>query len=217
MFNWIFLLISILTFVCVFSGNQYVNAESPEQKQNSAEMGTSKPGVPENSGDKNSAAVPAKKTGEVSILKEKILELQNKSDLGFGKVVPCKSVEGYGIYSPLEAGQPSSKVIFYVEPANYGVLKSDDRYIIDCAVDLFIYDTSGKLITGNENARKINKVSRSPILDLYFTVELNMTKTVKQGAFIVKMVLNDRIKNKSASSSHKIQLGAVSKKQGDSI
>lgn len=217
MFDRIFLLILILIFVCVFSGNQYANAESPGQKQNPAEMGTGEPVVPGNPGDKNSAASPSKKTEEVSLLKEKILELQNKSELGFGKVVPCKAVEGYGIYSPLEAGQPGSKVIFYVEPANYGVLKSEGRYIIDCAVDLFIYDTSGKLITGNENTRKINKVSRSPILDLYFTVELNITKTVKQRSFIVKMVLNDRIKNKSASSSHRVELGSVSKKQGDSI
>ena len=189
-----------------------------ENKQRTQPKRTSgKPGVPENPGDKNRRYFSIQETEEVSILKEKILELQNQSDLGFGKVVPCKAVEGYGIYSPLEAGQPGSKVIFYVEPANYGVLKSEGRYIIDCAVDLFIYDTSGKLITGNENARKINKVSRSPILDLYFTVELNINKTVKQRSFIVKMVLNDRIKNKSASSSHRVELGSVSKKQGDSI
>ena len=145
------------------------------------------------------------------------MDIQNKSALGFGKVIPCKSVEAYGVYSPLEAGQPGSKVVFYFEPVNYGVLKGDGRYIIDCSVDLFILDPAGKVIAGNENIRKINKISRSPILDFYLTVELNLARTLKQKAFIVKMVLNDRIKNKSVSTSQKIQLGPVPKKDGGSI
>ncbi|MFH0960313.1 MAG: hypothetical protein V1897_16595 [Pseudomonadota bacterium] len=154
---------------------------------------------------------------EILALKEKILEVQNNSELGFTKVVACKSVEGFGIYSPLEPNSPDPKVIFYVEPANYGVLISEGRFIIDCTVDLFVLDASGKLLARNENVRKINKISRSPVLDLYFTVELNIAKTVKQKSFVVKIVLNDRIKNKNASTSHRVQLDSTSKKRGENI
>lgn len=202
MFKKIFSSIFVLTFIFIFSWNQ-VNAEA------SAEQNQPEP--------KEIAKPQPSDSEEISSLKEKILDIQNKSALGFGKVIPCKSVEAYGVYSPLEAGQPGSKVVFYFEPVNYGVLKGDGRYIIDCSVDLFILDPSGKVIAGNENIRKINKISRSPILDFYLTVELNLAKTLKQKAFIVKMVLNDRIKNKSVSTSQRIQLGPVPKKNGGSI
>lgn len=157
------------------------------------------------------------KKNEVLVLKEKILEVQNNSQLGFAKVVPCKSVEGYGIYSPLEPNHPGSKIVFYVEPLNYGVMMSEGRFIIDCTVDLFILDQSGKLLAKNEKIRKLNMVSRSPVLDLYFTLELNIAKSVKQRSFVVKIILNDRIKNKSASTSQMVQLDITPKKAGENI
>lgn len=202
MFKKIFSSIFVVTFVFVFSGNHASADASAAQNQ---------------SEPKEIAKPQPSDFEEISSLKEKILDIQNKSALGFGKVIPCKSVEAYGVYSPLEAGQPGSKVVFYFEPVNYGVLKGDGRYIIDCSVDLFILDPTGKVIAGNENIRKINKISLSPILDFYLTVELNLARTLKQKAFIVKMVLNDRIKNKSVSTSQKIQLGPVPKKDGGSI
>jgi len=217
MFKKIFLSTLILSLVFVYYENRIVKAEVSGSQQNPPQTTAHEQNTQANQGDKEDAKTSSDPKQEISDLKDKILDIQNKADLGFWKVVPCKGVESYGIYSLLEAGQPASKVIFYVEPANYGVLKSDGRYIIDCSVDLLIFDPSGKLIVGNENVRKINKVSRSPILDLYFTVELNIAKTVKQKSFIVKMVINDRIKNKSASTSHRVHLGPVSKKNGDSI
>ncbi len=94
MFKKIFSSIFVVTFVFVFSGNQ-ANAEaSAEQKQpESKEITKPKPGDSE----------------EISSLKEKILDIQNNSALGFGKVIPCRSVEGYGIYSPLEQGSPDQR------------------------------------------------------------------------------------------------------------
>jgi hypothetical protein len=167
--------------------------------------------------DSESAKPAVSPKSEVLALKEKILEIQNNLDLGFVKVVACNSAEGYGVYSPLEPNHPGTKVIFYVEPANYGVLRSEGRFVIDCTVDLFILDTTGKLLARNENVRKINKVSRSPVLDLFFTLELNIAKTVKAKSFIVKIVLNDRIKNKSASTSQRVQLNSTPKKGGENI
>jgi len=73
------------------------------------------------------------------------------------------------------------------------------------------------LLARNENVRKINKVSRSPVLDLYFTLELNIPKTLKQKSFIVKIVFNDRIKNKSVSTSQRVQLNSISKKGEENI
>jgi hypothetical protein len=105
---------------------------------------------------------------EVQALKQRIIELQNKGKLGFRKIVRCRSVEGFGAYSPLEPGQPVSKIVFYCEPSNVNTMISGDRYVIDCAVDAFLMDSTGRLLIGKENIVKINRVSRSPVMDLYF-------------------------------------------------
>ena len=143
---------------------------------------------------------------EVSSLKAKIIETQNKGRLGFNKIVSCKSVEGFGIYAPVESAQPISKLIFYVEPANYSTLISADRYIIDCSVDFQILDASGKPIISNENALKINRVSRSPILDLFFRIEMNLKSVKKLETMFVRVVLHDKIKNQSASANLKVKM-----------
>ncbi|MDD3472635.1 MAG: hypothetical protein PHS86_07625, partial [Syntrophaceae bacterium] len=131
---------------------------------------------------------------------------QNKSELGFNKIVVCKSVEGFGVYAPLDSSQPSNKMIFYIEPSNYSTLRSEDRYIIDCSVDFQILDASGKPVLLKENASRINRVSRSPILDLYFKIELVLKAPKKPGSLILRIVLNDKIKNKSAGANLRLDM-----------
>ena len=118
-----------------------------------------------------------KETSEIQKLKEKIIELQNKSKLGFRKVVLCNSIEGFGLYSPFEPGQPFTRILLYFEPSNVSTLVSEGRFIVDLAVDVFLVDTDGKVIGGKQF--KINKVSRSPILDLYYKLEMNVKMPLK--------------------------------------
>ena len=51
---------------------------------------------------------------EITNLKASIIELQNKSKLGFNKIVTCKSVDAFGVYSPIKPSTPTNKLIFYV-------------------------------------------------------------------------------------------------------
>jgi hypothetical protein len=148
---------------------------------------------------------------EIRRLKEQIIELQNKGKLGLRKVVLCSSVEGYGVYSPIEPGQPNPKVYLYFEPENVSTLVTGDRYIIDLSVDLFLYDATGKLIAGKETIFRINRVSRSPIFDVFYKVELNLKKPGGQGA-LLKTVLHDKIKNGSVSSTYRINVDSTGKK-----
>lgn len=154
---------------------------------------------------------------EITNLKASIIELQNKSKLGFNKIVTCKSVDAFGVYSPIEPSTPTNKLIFYVEPANFSTLQSADRYIIDCAVDLQILDIHGKPLLSTENASKINRISRSPILDLYFKIELNLKMEKKPAAMMVRIVLHDKIKNQSASANIRIKMEGGKPKQEEQI
>jgi hypothetical protein len=148
---------------------------------------------------------PTKETSEIQKLKEKIIELQNKGKLGFSKVVLCNSIEGFGLYSPFEPGQPLSRILLYFEPSNVSTLVSEGRFIVDLAVDVFLVDTGGKVIGGKQNMLKINKVSRSPILDLFYKLEMNIKKPLKR-EILMKTVLHDRIKNQSTSMTYKVNM-----------
>lgn len=153
---------------------------------------------------------------EVWMLKKRIIELQNKGKLGFRKVVPCSSVERYGIYSPIEARLNSPNLVLYVEPANYSTMVTQDRYIIDCTVDLILVNPSGKVLGGKKGILKINRISRSPILDLFYKIQINAKKPLKQG-FILKTVLHDKIKNQSTAASFRINVQPGGKNALDPI
>jgi hypothetical protein len=151
---------------------------------------------------------------EVQKLKEQIIQLQNKGTLGFGKIVPCSSVEGFGMYSPLTPGESVPKLAFYCEPSNVSTLLSGDRYVIDCTVDVLLVDSTGKALLGKQNVVKINRVSRSPQLDIFFRIEINVQKLAMKNV-MVKIVLHDKIKNQSVSTTQKIGLEGGPKKIND--
>jgi len=153
---------------------------------------------------------------DIQSFKERIIESQNKGRLGFRKVVLCSSVEGFGIYSPLQPGQAASRILLYFEPSNFSTLVSEGRYIVDLAVDLSIFDAAGKLIGGKENVLKINRVSRSPVIDLYYKMDINLKKPLKQH-IVVRTTLHDRIKNQSVSASYKVNVHSAADRMLDQI
>ncbi|MBI5570834.1 MAG: hypothetical protein HY914_12890 [Desulfomonile tiedjei] len=166
--------------------------------------------------DDGKGAAGTEAPDKVRVLKERIIDVQNNGKLGFRKIVPCSVVDGFGSYSPLEPGQPLSKLVFYCEPANVSTLLSGDRYVIDCTVDFLLMDLSGKVLLGKDSVLKINRVSRSPILDLYFKVEMNLKKPLNH-SLLMKIVLHDKIKNQSVSATHRINVGAGTVKPPDKI
>jgi hypothetical protein len=187
---------------------------NPEPGKASGGAGSQGTSVPE---DGQKKEIPgAEASDEAQALKQKIIELQNKGKLGFRKIVLCRSVEGFGVYSPLDPGQPVSKIVFYCEPSNVSTMLSGERYVIDCAVDAFLMDSSGRTLLGKENMLKINRVSRSPVMDLFFKVEINFQKLPTR-KMIAKIVLHDKIKNQSVTVTQRINLESGSKKGLDNI
>lgn len=150
---------------------------------------------------------------EIMELKKRIIELQNKGKLGFRKLAVCSKVEGYGIYSPLEPGKPIRNFVLYFEPANVSTLVTPGRYVVDCTIDVFQVrrDASGKTVGRRMKKLKINKVSRSPVLDLHFALNLAMKKPLKTD-LIVRIVLYDNIKNQSATANYRINVKKKDKK-----
>jgi hypothetical protein len=134
---------------------------------------------------------------EIARLKLQIVKTQNESPLGFRKRILCSAVQGYGLYSPLKAGVPTSNLILYVEPANYGTMAGSDRFVIDCVVDIAVVGNGGKVLY--EKKGKLNYVSRSPILDVFYAVGIQLKKPLEK-TVTIKMILHDNIKNERAST-----------------
>ncbi|MEW6530545.1 MAG: hypothetical protein AB1473_06900 [Thermodesulfobacteriota bacterium] len=188
-----------------------------ENAQKGSQLMASDPGPGDKErSERQDAPSAAAKPDEVEQLKQKILDMQNKGKLGFRKVVPCSSVEGYGVYAPLKPGEPVTRVIFYFEPQNVSTLISGDRYVIDLAVDLFIMDATGKVLGGKENMLKLSRVSHSPVLDVFYKMDLKVKEPLKQD-LMVKTVLRDNIKNETVSATYRLNVGSKGQKLLDRI
>ena len=174
------------------------------------------PNKTESPGEGKTERQPEQTQDEVQDLKERILDVQNKGKLGFRKLVACGSVEGFGVYSPLVPGQKVHKIVFYCEPSNVSTLKSGDRYVIDCAVDCILMNDSGRVLGGRQNALRINRVSRSPVIDLYFKFDIALKKSPERG-ILLKTVLHDKIKNASVAAIQKINVEGPPKTKLDGI
>lgn len=192
------LLVACLTAVFVLGSIAAIAAESDSSQ-------------PEPVSDKGSS--DNGKTDPVLELKKRIIETRNKGELGFGKVVACSKVEGFGRYSPLDPDRPLKNVVFYFEPANFSTLVTGDRYIVDCSLDIQGMTDTGKTLFLKRNALKINRVSRSPIIDLHFNVNVKFRKPPKK-TLVIRLVLHDNIKNESVTTIYRF---APEKKEPKSI
>lgn len=164
----------------------------------------------------DAAKSPDDSEDSVLALKKRIIELQNRGRLGFRTMKVCSKVDGFGIYSPLESGQPTRRLVLYAEPANVSTLVTSDRYIIDCTVDVTLYEGSGKPIGGKKSMVKIHRVSRSPVMDIYFKIGLSLKKPPKTD-LIIRTVLHDNIKNQSATATYRINVKRKEQKGPDEV
>lgn len=186
------LVFAVALAVCSLSVLSY--AESPTTPAPSGPaagtQGGTTPSQPE------TEKTPPEPPDEVTKLKQQIVKAQNEGSLGFRKRILCSAVQGYGLYSPLKAGVPTTGIILYVEPANYGTMVGSDRYVIDCVVDIAVLGAGGKLL--HEKKGKLNYVSRSPVLDIHFAVGLQLKKPLEK-TVTIKTILHDNIKNERAT------------------
>jgi hypothetical protein len=216
-FAWVS--ISCLMFCCFFYV-RYAPAESREDativgaagsSEERPESGRSGAGQLSPDEPEKKSPGPSEPPDQVQALKQQIIELQNKGKLGFRKIVACSTVEGFGIYSPLTPGQSAPRIVFYCEPSNVSTLVSEGRYVIDCTVDAILMDLTGKPLLGKQNVVKMSRTSRSPVMDLYFKIEINLQKLPARQV-IAKIMLHDKVKNQSVTSTQRISVEGGSKK-----
>ena len=81
---------------------------------------------------------------------------------------------------------------------------------------VFLFNEAGKPVVGKKGILKIKRISRSPILDLYYKIRIGLKKPLK-GAIVIKTVLHDNIKNDSVSASYRINIKSDKKRSLEGV
>lgn len=138
---------------------------------------------------------------DVSLLKERIINIQNMYPLGIRTLLACSKVTDYGSYDPL----PDNKVkagdviFFYFEPQNPSTKKAGGRYEIWLTQDMIVLNAQQQEVFKKENVVEIHYQTSAPRFDIYGVNQLTLAD-VPPGRYIFKAVLHDKIKGEIASA-----------------
>ena len=138
---------------------------------------------------------------DVTLLKERIINLQNQYPLGIRTLVACSTVTGYGSYEPLSDNKikAGDVIFFYFEPQNPSTNKGEGTYEIWLTQDMFVLTEQQQEVFKKENAFEIHYQTNSPRLDIYGVNQLTLDE-VQPGKYLFKVVLHDKIKGEQASA-----------------
>jgi hypothetical protein len=138
---------------------------------------------------------------DVSLLKERIINIQNTNPLGISALIACSKVMDYGSYEPLPDNKVKSGdvIFFYFEPQNPSTRKAEGKYEIWLTQDMVVLTKEQQEVFKKENAVEIHYKTTSPRLDIYGINQLTLTNIIP-GQYLFKVMLHDNIKGETASA-----------------
>ncbi len=133
-------------------------------------------------------------------LKEKIIEIQNTSELGFRHFTFCSNIIGFGSYVPL--GKPvldkNGDLLVYYEPVNIFTSKKEDLYEVWYTQDMALLDSRGEVLQEWPNILDFHYTTKTPVMDLYARNNVALGGQIPPGKYKFKAVLKDKLSGKSA-------------------
>jgi len=138
-------------------------------------------------------------TDEILKLKEKILEIQNKGELGFQNVILCSKIIGFGSYVPLleKAVDLNGSLLIYYEPVNIFTNVKDGLYEIWYTQDMILLDAKGKILFSREDLLNFHYTTKRPVMDLFAQNSLDIKGQLSAGKYTLKLVLKDQLRGNS--------------------
>ncbi len=140
-------------------------------------------------------------------LKEEIIELQNRSELGFRSLVLCSEVVSFGRYTPYPSAQvkAGSSVHFYYEPENLYTEMTEGLYILEFTQDLLLESTDGAVLIDAPELLEFRYESASPVLDVFAHNTLNL-QGLEAGRYVLTMVMHDKLGDKEAKTEYAFEI-----------
>jgi hypothetical protein len=138
---------------------------------------------------------------EILKLKEKIIEIQNKGELGFRNFTFCSNILGFGSYVPLSGAalDKSGELLVYYEPVNVFTSKKEGLYEIWYTQSMALLSEKGEVLQDWPNALDFHYTARVPVMDLFAQNSVTLGGQVPPGKYRFKAVLKDKLSGKSAT------------------
>ena len=137
---------------------------------------------------------------EILRLKEKIIDIQNRSELGFRHFDFCSNIIGFGSYVPL--AEPvldrDGSLLVYYEPVNVFTNRKEGLYEIWYTQDMALLDSRGEVMKEWVDILNFHYTTRTPIMDLYARNSVSLAGQVPPGRYQFRAVLKDKLSGKSA-------------------
>ncbi len=151
--------------------------------------------------------LPAWAEDTVLSLKERIIDIQNKGDLGFRNFTLCKNIITYGQYIPYPDNKvkTGSTVFFYYEPENVYTDRRNGIYHVWYTQSIIVRDADGKELLKSEEILNFNHQAIAPVLDLYAKNSLNLGK-VSPGTYQFEAILHDKLRDAEARTTYTFEV-----------
>jgi hypothetical protein len=136
----------------------------------------------------------------VSSLKERIIDLQNKGQLGFRNFALCSNIITYGQYVPYPNNKvkAGTKIYFYFEPENVFTNRLKGTYQTWFTQDMIVRTAKGEKLLDSPDALNFNMQSLAPVLDVWANNSLDLGG-LPPGRYEFVAVMHDKLKNADAT------------------
>lgn len=138
---------------------------------------------------------------EVLVLKNKILDLQNKGELDFVDFTLCSKIFGFAYYVPLPEPvvDRSGTLLVYYEPANVYTSQRNGLYELWYTQDMVLMDASGKVINEWKDILSFKYTAKKPVLDLFAENSIDLKGQLPPGKYKFKAILKDQLSGKTST------------------
>ncbi|MDH4197625.1 MAG: hypothetical protein OEW05_09480 [Candidatus Aminicenantes bacterium] len=147
------------------------------------------------------AGPAASQSDEVLKLKERIIDIQNRSELGFRDFTLCSKILSFSSYVPLDKNvvSKSGQLLVYYEPLNVFTSKKQGLYEVWYSQDMALLKASGETLQEWPDILEFHYTTKTPVMDLYAQNSLDLSGQLAPGAYKFKAVLKDKLSGKTAT------------------
>ena len=151
--------------------------------------------------------LPYSQAETVTELKERIIDIQNKGELGYHNFSLCSKIIGFGQYVPLPSDQVKvgSELLVYYEPQNLYTNRNKGIYHMWFTQDMILLDSSGETLYEGLELLTFNYQTSSPVMDVYATNSLNLG-SLPPGKYVFKTIMHDQLRDQNATLEHEFEI-----------
>ena len=141
-------------------------------------------------------------------LKEMVIELQNKGELGFRNFTLCSKIMGFASYVPLDrpAVDKNGELLIYYEPVNIYTSKKEGLYEIWFTQDMIVLRDSGEVVQEWKDLLVYHNSTRLPVMDVFAQNNITLGGQLEPGKYVFKAVLKDKLSDKTATKTAEFEV-----------